>query len=82
MIDTQSSMIHVTTLVATVFTGALIWWGTLVSLVSVFKKRIRLRNLWWINKITGIMIILFAIFVAASVFFPETATVVPKAHLG
>lgn len=82
MINTQSSIVQVTTLVTTVFLGALFWWASLVGLVSIFKKRIRLRNLWWINKITGLLIIIFAIIIAVSAFFPETASVLPKTHLG
>lgn len=72
MVDKNSDFSHILVLIVAVFTGALIWWLTVVGIVSLFKKRIRLRNLLWINKITGIAIILFAVFVAVSAFFPET----------
>jgi threonine/homoserine/homoserine lactone efflux protein len=78
MVDTNSGVLHVSVLIATVFTGALLWWGGLVSLVSLFKNKIRLRNLWWINKITGLLIIVFALVVALSVFFPGAAGVPHK----
>ncbi len=42
-------------LVATsgVFIGAILWWYTLTSLVDIFRSRFRLKQLWWINKISG-----------------------------
>ncbi|MDX9845436.1 MAG: LysE family transporter [Tenuifilaceae bacterium] len=45
----------VLSLVATsgVFIGAILWWYTLTSLVDIFRSRFRLKQLWWINKISG-----------------------------
>lgn len=56
-------------LVAGVFVGAALWWTTLTSIVNIFRSKFRLRRLLWINKITGIAIIAFAIFAALSIFF-------------
>jgi len=75
MVTTQSSAITITALVITVFSGALLWWMLLIGIVSIFKKKIRLRHLWWINKITGLSIIAFAIFVVFSIFLPETNSI-------
>lgn len=44
-----------------VFTGAFGWWFTLSGIVSLFRHKINLRILWWINKTAGILIILFVI---------------------
>ena len=52
-----------------IFSGALLWWVGLTMLVNIFRKKIRLRNLWWINKITGALIVVFGIAVGISVFF-------------
>jgi len=52
-----------------VFSGALLWWGGLTVLVNIFRKKIRLRNLWWINKITGSLIVVFGIIIILSIFF-------------
>lgn len=41
---------------AGVFLGATSWWFTLSSLVNLFRKRFRLKQLWWINKIAGAVI--------------------------
>jgi threonine/homoserine/homoserine lactone efflux protein len=52
-----------------IFSGALIWWLSLTIGVNIFRKKIRLRNLYWINKITGILVAVFGIAVFASIFF-------------
>jgi threonine/homoserine/homoserine lactone efflux protein len=44
-----------------VFIGASIWWFSLSGLVSMFRHKINLRVLWWINKTAGALIILFVI---------------------
>jgi len=52
-----------------IFSGALLWWFTLSSVVSLLKNRFRLRWLWWFNKIAGIIIVVFGIVVSISVFY-------------
>jgi threonine/homoserine/homoserine lactone efflux protein len=44
-----------------IFLGASLWWLTLTSFVNLYKDKFRLRNLWWLNKITGIAIFLFGL---------------------
>jgi len=58
-------------LIAGISTGAAIWWLGLVSIISIFKDKFRLKQLFWINKITGILIALFAISIVVSVAFLE-----------
>lgn len=36
-----------------VFLGAALWWYILTSLVNTFRTKFRLRQLWWINKLSG-----------------------------
>ncbi|MFA5647683.1 MAG: LysE family transporter [Bacteroidales bacterium] len=45
-------------LVATggVFIGAATWWYILITLVDIFRAKFRLKQLWWINKISGALI--------------------------
>jgi threonine/homoserine/homoserine lactone efflux protein len=45
-------------LVATsgVFLGALLWWYILTTLVDTFRNKFRLKQLWWINKLSGAVI--------------------------
>jgi len=40
-----------------VATGSAIWWFTLTSIISLFRKRFRPRHLLWINRIAGSLII-------------------------
>ncbi len=44
-----------------VFTGAFIWWFSLSGIVSLFRHKINLRVLWWINKTAGVLIVLFVL---------------------
>jgi threonine/homoserine/homoserine lactone efflux protein len=52
-----------------IFCGAALWWFTLSSLVNTYRSKIRLKNLWWLNKITGIIILLFGFAALISVLF-------------
>ncbi len=44
-----------------VFTGASLWWFILTSLVGLFRSKINIRRLFWINKIAGSLIIIFVL---------------------
>jgi threonine/homoserine/homoserine lactone efflux protein len=42
-----------------VFAGGTLWWITLTSLVNRFRNKLKIRSLYWFNKISGGTIILF-----------------------
>lgn len=44
-----------------VFTGAFLWWFALSGIVSMFRHKINLRFLWWLNKTAGVLIVLFVL---------------------
>jgi len=44
-----------------ILTGASLWWYFLTTIVNLFRRKINLRRLWWLNKIAGGIIILFSI---------------------
>ncbi len=48
-------------LIGGVFTGAATWWLILSSLVNLFRSKINLRRLFWINKIAGSTIVVLVI---------------------
>ncbi len=75
MIDKNVNNFDITIMIIAVFSGSLIWWISLISIVTIFKTRIRLRNLLWINRITGILIVLFAAFVIISAFLPKDSII-------
>ena len=56
-------------LVTGVFIGALTWWTLLTGVVNLFRSKFRLKRIWWINKITGILIMVFSVLALVSVFF-------------
>jgi threonine/homoserine/homoserine lactone efflux protein len=56
-------------IIAGVFLGATLWWASLTFFVDLFRKKFRLKQLWWINKIAGVLIIVFGIAAMLSVFF-------------
>lgn len=47
-----------------IFTGSFIWWFSLSGIVSMFRHKINLRILWWINKIAGVLIVIFVLVTA------------------
>ena len=55
-------------LLAGVFTGAAVWWFILSSIANRFRKRIRLRSIWWMNKITGTVVFIVGIALLAGMW--------------
>jgi threonine/homoserine/homoserine lactone efflux protein len=55
-------------LVAGVAGGAILWWFVLASIANRFRKKIRLKSIWWLNKITGSVVFLFGLIVILSVW--------------
>lgn len=66
----KDNILHTLTIVGGVFLGACSWWFILVSLVSAFRNLFKLRVIFWINRIAGILIVGFGIFACVNAFFP------------
>jgi threonine/homoserine/homoserine lactone efflux protein len=69
IVKSKSEISSITELVLGVLLGATLWWTTLTSLINLFRNKIRLRNLLWINKISGVLIIIFGIVAFVSLFY-------------
>ena len=69
IVSVESPFISTLMVVVGVFCGALLWWVSLISFVDLFRKRFRLKQMWWINKIAGVIITCFGIFAIFFVFF-------------
>ncbi len=69
LVSSQGSWTSTIMLVLGVFTGALTWWVLIILLVSFFRHKIRLRSLWWINKIAGSIIAIVGIASLISLLF-------------
>lgn len=61
-----TSLLHVsagaawsgTIVVFGVLCGALLWWFGMTTLVAHYRKHFKLRQMWWINKLSGGLILL------------------------
>ena len=60
------SLLQLLFMLAGIFGGSALWWFVLSSIANKFRKRIRLRSLWWLNKITGSAVIVFGFFLILS----------------
>ncbi len=56
-------------LIAGVFAGTALWWFGLSTLVGRFRERFRLRNLVYINRISGLLILILTLGLAIRLFF-------------
>lgn len=43
------------------FLGAITWWLTITTTITRFKHHFNLRILWWFNKISGVVIMVFIV---------------------
>jgi threonine/homoserine/homoserine lactone efflux protein len=48
--------------------GTITWWTFITAFISMFRKKIRLRMLLWINKITGIIVLILGLLMILSIF--------------
>ena len=49
--------------------GAVVWWAFLAFVVNIFRDKIGPRHIMWINKITGVCVMLFGTSVIIMVTF-------------
>jgi len=62
------SFFELSILVSGIAGGAILWWFVLASIANRFRKKIRLKSIWWLNKITGSVVFLFGLVVILSVW--------------
>jgi len=55
-------------LIGGIFTGALSWWYILSAVINKYRKRIRLKNIWWLNKIMGIIVFICGVIALIELF--------------
>jgi threonine/homoserine/homoserine lactone efflux protein len=53
-------------LVAGVFCGSAAWWVVLTSLVSAFRSRMTVEVLGWVNRVSGFVLLVFAVVAIAT----------------
>jgi threonine/homoserine/homoserine lactone efflux protein len=64
----QLRFLEISLLTGGIAFGAILWWFVLANIANRFRKRIRLRSIWWLNKITGSVVFLFGLMVLISVW--------------
>jgi threonine/homoserine/homoserine lactone efflux protein len=52
-----------------VTTGSVSWWFILTTIVNIFRHKFRLKAIWWMNKISGLLIFFLGIAAILSVWF-------------
>jgi len=55
-------------LVGGIFIGASSWWYVLSAIINKYRRRIRLKNIWWLNKIMGIIVFVCGIIALIELF--------------
>ncbi len=67
--EQQYTRYSVVVILAGVFLGTTLWWFTLSAAINIFRRRFRLRQLLWINRISGTIIALLGLISAAEGLF-------------
>lgn len=52
-----SGVWHAATVVSGVLIGALAWWFFLSTIITYYRKHFKLRQMWWMNKLSGAIIL-------------------------
>ena len=64
----KESSFSILFLIAGVTSGAAMWWFSLTALVSIFRHKFRLRRLLLVNRLAGILVLIFAVLIFATIF--------------
>lgn len=67
-----ASLLQSTIIIGGFFCGALLWWFTLTSLISLFRRRFRPRHMLTINHVAGIIVGLLGVYTILSIFYTFT----------
>jgi len=66
--DENAGYVSSLILVGGIFTGALSWWYALSAVINKYRQKIRLKNIWWLNKIMGIIVFICGIVALVELF--------------
>lgn len=69
-INTDSGITNELFLIIGVFLGGALWWYTLSTVINIFRKKFRLKQLFWINRISGIIIAILGVLAFLASFEP------------
>lgn len=63
-------------LILGVLLGGALWWYTLSTIINIFRKKFRLKQLFWINRVSGIVIAVLGFLAFLTCFEPIKSIVV------
>lgn len=66
--ETEHTLITQLLIVAGVFLGAAFWWFSITGIVNLFRHKFRLKQLWWMNKLSGGIIIFLTLLAAIGLY--------------
>jgi threonine/homoserine/homoserine lactone efflux protein len=68
MLDKNANIFLGLILIGGVFAGAMLWWFILSIIINQFRNRIRLKHIWWMNKILGVIVFICGLFIIINLF--------------
>jgi threonine/homoserine/homoserine lactone efflux protein len=69
LVDEKTDYFSALLLIGGIFGGALGWWYLLSSTITRHRSKIRLKNIWWLNKIMGAIIFACGLLALYKLFF-------------
>lgn len=69
IVGKDANTFNTSIMVLGIFSGAALWWLSLAVGINYFRHKIRLRNLWWTNKIAGAAIAVLGVISILSLFY-------------
>jgi threonine/homoserine/homoserine lactone efflux protein len=73
--DKESGYLNIILALCGVFIGATSWWFTLSTVISKYRRRFRIRQLWMINRIAGIIIVILGVISLADGLYSWLSTI-------
>lgn len=68
MVDENTDYFSASILIGGIFAGAFGWWYVLCNLINKFRNKIRLKNIWWLNKIMGVIVFILGVIALVELF--------------
>ncbi|HEY4788819.1 MAG TPA: LysE family transporter [Bacteroidales bacterium] len=69
VVSEEASIVSGLILIGGIFTGATMWWYTLSAVINKYRRKIRLKNIWWLNKIMGIIVFICGVITIIELYF-------------
>jgi threonine/homoserine/homoserine lactone efflux protein len=66
--EANRNFLSISSMVIGVFVGSMLWWLFLSGIISRYRSRFREREMLWVNRVSGIVILVFGIVAIIGVF--------------